>query len=235
MMANLDPSLERLKERGWQEIAVINEALAQGHIDEAAWHQAMASLIKPAYLTANNPYAQAGHNGDASTWEAARGFIAQALHRSGSFLDAGCANGLLMETVQRWGLIKQLCIEPYGLDIVPEFVEVARRRLPQWAERIYIGNIRAWQPPHEGFDFVLIRPEYAPVHRGCDMVAHVLNRVLKPNGRLIVFVGTEEVELRGVEARISSEGFTVHGRVEIPHPQDSRVVRRLFWIDNGCA
>jgi len=63
------------------------------------------------------------------------------------------------------------------------------------------------------------------------MVSHVINHVLQPGGRLIVFVGTEEVGLRRVEASITDQGFMVHGRVEVPHPRDSRVVRRLFWID----
>jgi trans-aconitate methyltransferase len=137
-----------------------------------------------------------------------------------------------MESVRRWGEAKSLCIEPYGLDIVPEFVELARRRLPHWAERIHIGNIRTWRPSGTRFDFVLIRPEYAPEHRRSELVDHVLNQVLKPNGRLIVFVGTEEADVRGVEARITEGGLSVHGRVETPHPKDSRVVRRLFWIDN---
>jgi hypothetical protein len=66
------------------------------------------------------------------------------------------------------------------------------------------------------------------------MVGHVINHVLKPDGRLIIFVGTEEVALRSVEASITDHGFVVHGRVEVPHPKDSRVVRRLFWIDGPC-
>lgn len=82
------------------------------------------------------------------------------------------------------------------------------------------------------FDLVLIRPEYAPEHRRSELVDHVLNQVLKPNGRLIVFVGTEEADVRGVEATIIEGGLSGHGRVEIPHSKDSRLVRRLFWIDN---
>ncbi len=119
-MPNPDPTIERLKERAWQEVAALNQALVEGRIDENGWHEAMASLIKPAYLAAENPYAQAGHGGDAATWEASRGFIAEAIHRSGTFLDAGCgASGILMESVHRWGATKNLNIEPYGLDIVP--------------------------------------------------------------------------------------------------------------------
>jgi len=191
----------------------------------------MASLIKPAYLASENPYAQAGHSGDGTTWEASRGFIAEALHRSGAFLDVGCASGVLMESAQRWGAHRNLNIEPYGLDIVPDFVDLARRRLPQWADRIHVGNIRSWEPANERFDFVLIRPEYAPAKRRVELVLHVLNRVLKPGGRLIVFVGTEETESRRVESSINSHGIDIHGRVEVPHPGDERLHRRLFWID----
>jgi SAM-dependent methyltransferase len=229
---NQDPMIEFLKERAWQEVAAINLALEEGRIDEDGWHQAMANLIKPAYLAADNPYAQAGHGGNAETWETSRGFIAQALHMSGSFLDVGCASGILMESVNRWGAARGLDIEPYGLDIVPELVELARRRLPQWADRIYLGNIRTWQPLGERYDFVLVRPEYAPTRRRADMVDHVISHVLKPGGRLIVFVGTEEVEMRCVETSITEHGFNVHGRVEINHSQDDRLVRRLFWIQN---
>jgi len=231
-MPESDPSIEQLKERAWQEVAEINRALEEGRMNEDQWHAAMAALIKPAYLAAGNPYAQAGHGGDAATWEASRGFIAKALHRSGTFLDVGCASGILMESVQRWGAARGLAIEPYGLDIIPEFVALAQRRLPQWADRIHVGNIRTWQPPGDRFDYALIRPEYAPANRRPDLVRHILKQVLKPGGRLIVFVGTEEAEQRGVEASIAGEEIAVHGRVEIQHPRDSRVVRRLFWIDN---
>jgi SAM-dependent methyltransferase len=226
-----DPSLESLKERAWQDVAAIDQALAEGRIDEDGWHAAMADLIRPAYLAADSPYAQAGHGGDAATWEASRGFIAGALHRSGTFLDVGCASGILMENVQRWGAARGLTIEPYGLDIVPEFVALARQRLPQWADRIFVGNIRTWQPPFGQFDYALLRPEYAPPGRRAAMVGHVLARVLKPGGRLIFFVGAEEAQSRRAEQNIAAGGFRVGGRIEVPHPKDIRLVRRLFWID----
>jgi len=226
-----DPIIESLKERAWQEVREVDEALAEGRIGEDEWHDAMANLVKPAYLSADNPYGQAGHSGDAITWEASRGFIADALDRSGTFLDVGCASGILMESVQRWGAIRNLSVEPYGLDIVPEFVELARRRLPLWAHRIHLGNIRTWQPPSGRFDFVMIRPEYAPIFRRAELVRHVTNHVLAPGGRLIVFVGVEESACRKVESTMTTAEITVTGRVEVLHPRDSRVVRRLFWID----
>ena len=228
-----DPELERLKEGSWREVALIDQALDEGRIDEDGWHEAMASLIKPAYLAGENPYTQAGHNGDAATWEASRGFIAEAFHRSGTFLDVGCASGVLMESAKRWGANRNLNIEPYGLDIVPELVNLARSRLPHWADRIQVGNIRSWEPANDRFDFVLIRPEYAPATRRVELVRHVLNRVLKAHGRLIVLAGNEENESRRVESSITSHGIRVHGRLEVPHPRDNRLQRRLFWIDGS--
>jgi trans-aconitate methyltransferase len=138
----------------------------------------------------------------------------------------------MMESVQQWGAAKGLDIEPYGLDIVPEFVERARQRLPHWAHRISTGNIRTWNPPGEKFDYAMIRPEYAPPGKRVELILHMLHNVVKPGGRLIVFVGSEEADNRSVERSMTSEGINVHGRVEKPHPKDIRLVRRLFWIDN---
>jgi len=107
--------------------------------------------------------------------------------------------------------------------------------LPHWAHRITVGNIRTWRPAQERFDYALIRPEYAPPARRADMVGHVLDHVLKPDGRLIVFVGSEETDLRRVESSITAQGFSVHGRVEVPHAKDGRLARRLFWIDGSST
>jgi hypothetical protein len=227
---DVDPVVEALKERAWRQTAVIDDALAEGGIDEAGWHAAMAELVAPAYLAAGNPYGQAGHSGDALTWEASRGIIAHAIHRGGTFLDAGCASGILMESVVRWGAGKGFAIEPYGVEIVPELAELARRRLPHWADRIKVGNVRTWRPAGGRFDFVLVRPEYAPTGRRAALVRHVLDQVLAADGRLIVFVGTEEANRRDAEAEITSTGLFVGGRVERVHPQHGGLRRRLFWI-----
>ena len=65
----------------------------------------------------------------------------------------GCANGLLMESLARWSAHP---IEPYGVDFAPKLVELARARLPAWRDRIVLGDVRSWNPPH-AFDFVHLR------------------------------------------------------------------------------
>lgn len=227
----VDPLVAALKERAWRETAAVDAALAAGTIDEAGWHAAMAALVTPAYLAGASPYAQAGHSGDAASWEASRGFIRHALHRSGTLLDAGCASGIMMQSAVRWGAAKGLALEPYGLEIVPELAALARRRLPAWADRIHVGNVRDWVAPDgRRFDFVLLRPEYAPPARRADMVARVLAELVAPGGRLIVFVGAEDTAPRRAEAELTAAGMRVHGRVERVHDQHTGLHRRLLWI-----
>jgi SAM-dependent methyltransferase len=113
------------------------------------------SEFEQAYLTTEDPRAQSGFHGSAERWEAARRPIVEALDRDGTFLDVGCANGLLMESVAEWAPVE---IEPYGVDFSAGLVELARRRLPKWADRIWVGDAATWTPPFR-FDFVHVRLE----------------------------------------------------------------------------
>jgi hypothetical protein len=113
------------------------------------------SEFERAYLSADDPRAQSGFHGSAARWEVARRPITEAIDRDGTFLDVGCANGLLMESVAEWTSFE---IEPYGLDFAPGLVSLARKRLPLWADRIWVGDAASWEPPFR-FDFVHSRFE----------------------------------------------------------------------------
>ena len=139
-MLVVNEELEAAKERSWREIAAIDSAYERGELGDAGWHTAGAELVVPAYLAAESVQGGSGHSGTAADWEYSRGIVAEAVDRSGTFLDVGCANGLLMESVARWGLDKGLSIEPFGLDISAELAALARSRLPAWADRIFVGN-----------------------------------------------------------------------------------------------
>src|SRR5439155_7047859 len=97
-------------------------------------------------------------------------------------LDVGCANGLLMETLTAWCAAKGIRIEPYGLDVVPELADLARRRLPRWADRIFIGNALTRSPPRR-FDFVRTGLEYVPPRRRRDLVDRMMRDVVAVTGR----------------------------------------------------
>jgi hypothetical protein len=77
----------------------------------------------------DNPKTQSGFDGDEDHWIQARGLIADAIDRAGTFLDVGCANGHLMECLEQWPAQKGYRPERYGLDISPELIGVAQQRL----------------------------------------------------------------------------------------------------------
>jgi SAM-dependent methyltransferase len=134
------------------------------------------------YLASDEPRRQSGFGGDEVRWAAARRPIVEAVDADGSFLDVGCANGYLLESLVLWSEHR---LEPYGLDFSPRLVELARARLPQWAERIFLGDALEWEPPRR-FDFVRTELVYAPQERRRELLDRLLRRVVEPGGRLIV-------------------------------------------------
>ncbi len=220
-------------ERAWREVAVIEAAFAQGEIDEAEWHARMANLCVPAYLAGEDPRAQSGYTGTKTDWRQARELVADAIPRSGSFLDVGCANGHLMESVHTWCAERGLVVEPFGVDIASDLVALARARLPQWAARICEGNAAVWTPPVR-FDFVRSGLEYVPRARRRAFVEHLSRNFLLPNGRLLIGAYSEERdETRtgpSLEDELRNGDFAPSGRIERPHPRDDRVVRRLILL-----
>lgn len=230
----LDEELERLKERGWRQVAAIESAFARGDLDEDGWYRATAELIVPAYLAGENPRAQSGHSGDAPRWEGARRLLLDAVENDCSFLDIGCANGHLMECLQAWAAEIGIVLEPWGLEISPELATLARRRLPQWHDRVFVGNGLVWQGPRR-FDVVRTGLDYVPAPRRPQLLAHLLDVVVVRGGRLVVGVFNEEAERRVLEGEVAGWGFSVAGRTERPHPDTERLVRRAFWIDNHPA
>lgn len=146
---------------------------------EQAWPP---EVYEAHYLAAETPYGGSGHSGDAASWEAGRRPIVEAIHRDGTLLDVGCANGLLLESLVAWSRHR---IEPYGLDFAPPLVEEARRRLPHWADRLFVGDARTWEPPRR-FDFVRTELVYVDEDERQKYIERMLRHFLEPEGRLVV-------------------------------------------------
>ena len=130
----------------------------------------MRVLLERAYLASEDPRGGSGFGGDEERWERARRPIVSAVDRDGTFLDVGCANGLLMESVAAWASEDGFRVEPYGLDLIESLAALARRRLPHWADHIFAGNVMDWHPPLR-FDFVRTHLECVPHRRRSDLVA----------------------------------------------------------------
>jgi hypothetical protein len=147
----------------------------------------------------------------------ARRPVVSAVVLDGTLLDVGCANGLLMESVARWGGEEGYQLEPYGLELIESLAAPACWRLPHWVNRVFTGNVMDWRLPLR-FDFVRTELEYAPPHRRRELVERLLRENLVPGGRLIVCScrpsrrPTPRAELVG--KILSNWGYQVDGEAE---------------------
>ena len=216
----MDEELESAKERSWRETAAIDAAHARGELDDAGWHEAMGALVVPAYLAAETAEGGSGSSRDVAGWERARSLVADAVEPGQAFLDIGCANGHLMESMAGWA-----SVEPFGLEISPELAELARRRLPQWAGRIWVGNALDWEAPR-AFDVARTTLDYVPAPRRRQLLEHLLSFA----DRVVVGVFNEELDLRTQEEEVADWGYAIAGRSERRHPHP-RLAYKAFWVD----
>ncbi len=199
--------------------------------DEAAWFARVCEVLEAAYLAAPTVYGGSGSGGDGVRWRAKREVIVEGIDRDGTFLDIGCANGLLMERIVEWAAERGRRVEPYGLDISELIAAEARRRLPHWADRIWSGNAMEWQPPLR-FDFVRTELVYVPPFRQPAFVARLLREVVAPGGRLLVCQYNPNPPLPPnppVRPQLEGWGFAVDGEASSGEYAPGRVVT-VAWL-----
>ena len=151
------------------------------------YYRRTIELLEESYLAADargDVAGGSGSGGGLARWEKKRRVLATAFDRDGTWLDVGCANGLLMETLTRWTSEEGLRIEPYGLDLSARLVDAARRRLPQWADRIWAGNVMTWEPPLH-FDYVTVIADCVPANARSELIDRLVTKFLSSAGRLI--------------------------------------------------
>ena len=218
-------------DRTWamEEIAVVDADLSAGRINEAEWHRRVEESLIDAYLASDDPRAQSGKGGDEATWRWSRELILDVFPPNATFLDVGCANGYLMESVHRWGLERGIAVEPYGLDISWRIVSLARHRLPHWRDRIFVGNAIDWTPRMR-FDVVQIGIDEVPPARQRELIERVLRLYVSPGGKLVFRAGrVGDQRYPTPEEQLRALGLHPDGIIEALHPQ-SGDVRRTAWM-----
>ena len=205
----------RLRAGGATEIAEIVEAATRSYqsIDAETVHAEHNRLLERAYLGATTVEGGSGFGGTPEEWRAGREPITDGIDAGGTFLDIGCANGLLMESVHAWCGERGIDVEPYGVDVAPGLVARARERLPQWADRIWLGDASTWvHPDGMRFDFVHTLLDAVPKRRRADLVRHVSREVARPGGRVLVsyYIRSAEHDRTAAE-QLRDLGFDVTG------------------------
>lgn len=121
-------------------------------------------------------------------WTEQRKFIAEAIDRSGTILDIGCANGLLLRSLIEWSQHKLI---PYGIDPNQERLDGVAEVLPECKNNFAPLRITQLEQLEnhglpEQFDLVFwnVWDDFDPqIHQ--HSVAYTFN-VVKPGGRLIL-------------------------------------------------
>jgi hypothetical protein len=153
--------------------------------DDERYFAEQLQLHETSYLAGTNPRQQCGFGRDERDWEQYRRCVAAPVDHDGSYLDIGCANGLLMETAVQWAAERGCRLEPYGLEISNKLTALARSRLPQWHDRIFVGNALTWKPPFQ-FDYVRTELVYVPRALRRHYIERLLTDVVAQDGRLIL-------------------------------------------------
>jgi SAM-dependent methyltransferase len=192
------------------------------------YFRVLADAISEFYLAdPSNPYQQSGRSSGAHRWEDTRRIFVEAIDRSGDFLDVGCANGLLLETLIAWAAEKGHAVRPYGIDFIPELIELARQRFPDQPGVFEVANAYYWKPQRQ-YDFVRTNLEYVPQGDWASFVRHQYAAVA-PGGRFILAHYRNADEQKVIVADVIAEaGYVVHGQVEAPGVS-------VAWTDTNGA
>ena len=149
------------------------------------WFESQKKGIYDTYLLREEPWEQSGFSGPFERWVACRRPIAECMTASGAFLDIGCANGYLLECVLQWTEENGVQIDPWGLDLSEQLVVLAKERLGDHKEKLFVGNALTWQPPRR-FDYVRTELCYVPEEYQGSYVSRLLGEYLRPGGYIEV-------------------------------------------------
>lgn len=204
-------------------------------MDEGSESGEIARTLERAYLVAPDVFGGSGFRGDAARWRAGREVILDGLSGSGTFLDIGIANGLLLESLVDWAVERGLSIEPSGIDISAALVALARARLPDWADRFAVGDGRTWRPPDaRRFDAVRTELCYVRADERQAFARRLLDELVAPGGRLIVcsYLSTRIAmnEPASPAEEIETWDWHVDREAEATDPWTGRVFTRVAWV-----
>jgi SAM-dependent methyltransferase len=179
------------------------------------WFADLKTLLETAYLKGTKPWQQSGfglhRDHTYERWRALRQPIADAIDASGSLLDIGCANGYLLECVLGWTEDRGLSIVPFGIDLSQPLIDLARVRLPLYADNFVCANGWDWEPDRT-FDYVRTELVYVPDELRQRYASRILDRYLSPGGRLLAAEyrsRADEAPVLTIDQELAGMGFVV--------------------------
>jgi len=118
--------------------------------------------------------------GNREMWRIAREVILEAVDKDGSFLDIGCANGLLLKDLCAWVKeTKGIELVPYGIDIDKDLIKECKEKNSKFKNNFFVVNMENFIPKKK---FTFIHSNFSVTQK---FLAKYL-KMLEPDGRLIL-------------------------------------------------
>ncbi len=169
--------------------------------------------VEQAYLSTDDPIRQSGFLAGPDRWHRERSIILEAVEEDGDFLDVGCANGYLLECLLEWAKERGVALTPFGVDQGAGLIELARQRLPQFADHFWVANAWDWQPPRK-FRYVYTLHDCVPEHLLEEYVRRLLARCVEPGGTLAIGgygSYSKNLPARDLASELADAGYDVAG------------------------
>ncbi len=173
----------------------------------------MLREVERAYLSTDDPVRQSGFLGGAKRWLEERSVILAAVEGDGDFLDVGCANGYLLECLVGWAKDRGVTLTPFGVDQGASLIELARQRLPEFADHFWVANAWSWRPPRK-FRYVYTLHDCVPEQLLEEYVERLLTRCVEPGGTLAIGAYgsySQSLPARDLAKELAAAGHDVAG------------------------
>lgn len=203
-----------------------------GRMDQQAWNERTRRVLEEPYLRARTGPGGSGCGHADAGWKRRHRPLVEAFHRSGSWLDVGCANGYLLETLPSWVARRGLTLEPFGLELMASVADLARARLPHLVGCIDTGDVTRWEPLRR-WTFVTALVDAVPPGGLSGLLRRLLDRFAERDGRVILSSygsSRRRAPAEAVADRVRAEGFDVTGSAEA-RSVGGVIVTSTAWID----
>jgi hypothetical protein len=135
-----------------------------------------------------------------------------------------------MESLARWGSERGIAVEPYGLEISWRLAALARRSLPQWRDRIWVGNAITFTAPRR-FDVVHSGIDYVPVPQRRAYLLRLMRDLMEPGGRLVLRAERVVSGQPDLVEQMRALDLPIQAVLESRHPDDN-TLRRTVCLGN---